>query len=343
MIDAGRYTSGPIAVANLSALIASLDLRRAESATFENLEALSKVLFLRGDLLGRIVDHDRAEEVANEAIALSGAARALYIQAQLSGRFHRFQEAGALLDRALGAGHPAHEIDIERAALLQATGRYEDALVLREKLANGDPGIHTLGALASLQAEMGQWVAAETSYAAALDADDGVSPLPCSQVLFEWGVSAMRRGDLDRAEAIFVELETILPAHVPGRGHHAEVALARGKLDCAMTLVAPLLEISDDPEYRATYAEILAACRDSKAAVEAQRAAVAYERLLARRPEAYADHAAAFFMGVGNRPQRAAELALANWKLRSTPRSRRLLTKALRKVQQVPPLEENVA
>jgi hypothetical protein len=40
-------------------LIASLELRRAESATFENLEALSKVLFLRGDLLGRIVDHDR--------------------------------------------------------------------------------------------------------------------------------------------------------------------------------------------------------------------------------------------------------------------------------------------
>jgi hypothetical protein len=31
--------------------------------------------------------------------------------------------------------------------------------------------------------------------------------------------------------------------------------------------------------------------------------------LLARRPEAYADHAAAFFMGVGNRPQRALELA----------------------------------
>ena len=33
-----------------------------------------------------------------------------------------------------------HEIDIERAALLQATGRYEDALVLREKLANGRSG-----------------------------------------------------------------------------------------------------------------------------------------------------------------------------------------------------------
>ncbi len=62
---------------------------------------------------------------------------------------------------------------------------------------------------------------------------------------------------------------------------------------------------------------------------EAERAAAAYERLLARRPEAYADHAAAFFMGVGNRPQRAVELATANWKLRNTPRSRSLLTRAL--------------
>ena len=47
-----------------------------------------------------------------------------------------------------------------------------------------------------------------------------------------------------------------------------------------------------------------------------------YERLLARRPEAYADHAAAFFMGIGNRPQLAFELASMNWKLRDTPRSR---------------------
>jgi hypothetical protein len=63
---------------------------------------------------------------------------------------------------------------------------------------------------------------------------------------------------------------------------------------------------------------------------EAERAAAAYELLLARRPEAYAEHAAAFFTGVGNRPQLAVDLASANWKLRDTPRSRRLLAQALR-------------
>ena len=144
MIDAGRYTSGRIAVANLSASIGSLELRRAAGATFEDLLALSKLLFVRGDLLGRIADHDRAELIGTEAIALSpDSANALYIRARLAGRFHRFEEANALLDQALAAGYPGHEVDAERAALLQATGRYREALALRQRLAKDDPGIHT--------------------------------------------------------------------------------------------------------------------------------------------------------------------------------------------------------
>ena len=344
MIDAGQYTSGRIAVANLSASIHSLELRRAEGAGLADLIALSRLLLLRGDVLGRIADQDRAELIATEAMALSSdTATVLYMRAGLAGRFHRFDEANGLLDEALAAGHPPGEIDRERAALLQATGRYEDALVLREGSAKENPGIHTLGALASLLAEMDRWMAAENSYAAALDADNGVSPLPCGQLLFEWGVSAMRRRDLDRAEVILAELDAVLPAHVPGRGHRAEVALARGQLDLAATLITPLLEISDDPEYRAVYAEILAARGDSKAASEAERASAAYERLLARRPEAYADHAAACFMGVSNRPQRAVELAMANRKLRDTPRSRRLLATALHNAQQVSLVREGAA
>ena len=344
MIDT-NYTSGRIALANLSSSIESLERRCVEHAPFEDLLALSKLLFLRGDLLGRIVDHDRAELMANEAIALSpDTASALYIRARLAERFHRFEEANALLDQALAAGHPQDEIDIEKAALLQATGLYKEALVLRERLAKKNPTIQTLGALATLLAEMDRWTAAEISYEAALDADKSTSPIPSSQLLFEWGVSAMRRGDPERAEGIFVELDLILPQHVPGRGHRAEVALARGQLDLAETLITPLLEVADDPEYRATYAEILAARGEAEAAsTEAKHAAKGYEVLLARRPEAYADHAAAFFMGVGNRPQLAVDLASANRKLRDTPRSRSLLDRALRNAQQVTAVEECAA
>src|SRR6201993_4037420 len=180
MIDVKRYTSGRIAVANLSASIASLELRRAGRAKFQDLESLSKLLFLRGDLLGRIADHDQAEVVATEAIALSpSAGDALYVRALLAERFHRFEEADELLYQALAAGHPKRPIDAEKASLLQATGQYTEALALRESLANEDPGIHTLGSLATLLAEMDQWTAAESYYAAALEADDGLSPLPC--------------------------------------------------------------------------------------------------------------------------------------------------------------------
>ena len=332
MIDVTRYTSGRIAIANLSATIDGLERRRSRGAASEELLALSRLLFVRGDLLGRIVDHDRAESAAREAIAMSrDDAAAFFIRAQLSGRFHRFEEANEFLARARGAGHKREEIDREQAALLQATGKYAEALLLRERLAKVEPGIQTLGALASLLAEMGSWSAAEACYKAALDVDRGVSPLPCAQLLFEWGVHAMRRGQLDQAESRFAALTLILPAHVPGRGHRAEVALERGQLDRALALITPLLEITDDPEYRATYAQILAARGEYRAAThEAEHAATAYERLLARRPEAYADHAAAFFMGLGNRPQRAVELAAANWKLRDTPRARSLLSRAQR-------------
>jgi tetratricopeptide (TPR) repeat protein len=341
MIDRGRYTSGKIAVANLSASIGGLESQRVEGTTFENLLALSKLLFLRGDLLGRIADHDRAEAIAAKAAALSGdSANAFYIRAWIAERFHRFKDANAFLDQADSAGYSRREVDAERAALLQATGRYGEALALREKQAKDHPGIGTFGSLATLLAELDRWQAAETYYAAALDADDGVSPFPCSQLLFEWGVSAMRRRDLDRAESILGELHAILPEHVPGRGHRAEVALARGQLGLAEMLITTLLQTSDDPEYRAIYAEILARGGHSKAVREAERAIAAYERLLARRPEAYADHAAAYFLGVGNRPERALELALANFKLRDTPRSRRLLARAQQRVQQVSPTPE---
>jgi tetratricopeptide (TPR) repeat protein len=345
MIDPKRYTNGRIALANLSASIETLEIGRIESASPEGLATLSNLLFLRGDLLGRIADHDRAELAALESIALSLSADSIaFTRARLAGRFHRFDEAKKLLDRAQEAGHSAQEIDIERAALLQATGHYSEALILREKLAKNDPGIDTFGALATLLAEMDEWDAAEIRYSAALDTDDGVSPIPCAQLLFEWGVNAMRRGRLERAEQIFAELDMVLPAHVPGRGHRAEVALALREFDLAGALIKPLLESSDDPEYRATYAAILAAQGDAEAAaIEAERAATRYELLLARRPEAYADHAAFFFIGVGNRPQRAVELAFANWDLRDTPRSRSLLDKALSNARQISLVHGGVA
>ncbi len=333
-IEYERCSSARIAIANLSASIDRLELRRAGGANVDDLLALSTCLGMRGDLLGRITDAERAEVIATEALASSpDAANTLYARARVAGHFHRFDEAAGLLDLAQAAGYPGRAVEAQRAALLQATGEYAEALAIRSRQAKEDPGLHTLGALASVLADMEDWTSAEAAYAAALDADTGVSPIPCGQLLFEWGVSAMRRCELERADALFEALAAVLPEHVPGRGHRAEVALARGEVDVALALITPLLDASDDPGYRARYAEILAARGERhSAASQAERATAAYERLLARHREAYLDQAAAFFLGIGNRPRRAVELAMDNLRLHDTPRARRLMARARRAV-----------
>jgi hypothetical protein len=99
-----------------------------------------------------LLDTVRLPIISKTETLLTVGARALYMGARLAGRFHRFEDANAVLSRALAGGYPQHEIDLERVALLQATGRYQDALVLRERLAKDDPWIHSLGVLASLLA-----------------------------------------------------------------------------------------------------------------------------------------------------------------------------------------------
>ena len=145
----------------------------------------------------------------------------------------------------------------------------------------------------------------------------------------------MRGGEVDRAEEIFRSSTRYCRSTSRDGGIGPRWRSPAEQLDVALALIGPLVDVSDDPEYRAIYAEVLAARGERDMAVcEAERAAAGYEELLARRPEAYAHHAAAFFTGMGHRPQRAVELAEANWKLRDTPRSRRLLAKALRNAEQ---------
>jgi len=52
-------------------LIEGLERHRGEGAGFEDLLALSNLVFARGDLRSRIADHDRAERVATEAAGSS--------------------------------------------------------------------------------------------------------------------------------------------------------------------------------------------------------------------------------------------------------------------------------
>lgn len=68
-----------------------------------------------------------------------------------------------------------------------------------------------------------------------------------------------------------------------------------------------------------------------------QNAATRYETLLARHPDAFADHMAVFLLEPGGDASRALELARRNAALRDTPRARRLLARAERADDTTPP------
>jgi len=99
----------------------------------------------------------------------------------------------------------------------------------------------------------------------------------------------------------------------------------------AIELLRPLASFAEDPDYAAALADILSeAGRTQEAQTWQQDAATRYESLLARHPDGFADHMAAFLLDQGGDTRRALELAQRNFALRDTPRSRRLLDRAER-------------
>ena len=67
------------------------------------------------------------------------------------------------------------------------------------------------------------------------------------------------------------------------------------------------------------------------------RAAARYDELVARHPEAFADHAAEFWLAAGADPHRALSLASRNLEVRQTPRAHELFCRATRAVDGLGP------
>ena len=86
---------------------------------------------------------------------------------------------------------------------------------------------------------------------------------------------------------------------------------------------------SDDPDYATQLARILG---DAGQTEEAQtwraKAEARYDELLARHRDAFADHAAEFWLTIGGDPERALRLATHNLSLRQTARARALVRRA---------------
>jgi hypothetical protein len=104
---------------------------------------------------------------------------------------------------------------------------------------------------------------------------------------------------------------------------------ASGDVEAAIARLLPLAASCDDPDHAAQLSRILEdAGREEESRPWRTWAAQRYEQLVSDHLEAFADHAAEFWLTAGADPRRALRLATANFEVRKTMRARKLLLRA---------------
>ena len=324
-------TDGTIALLNLEAQIEGRQLEGALGHfPVENQVALVDLIALRGLILGRVADFERAGEIAERLADATSASRAAFlVRARMRATFHRFTDALDDLEAALRLSLDPETANVERAAIFQALGRYDEALALREEAASRQPSFGTLGALAGFWAERGDTDAAECFYRDCRGRYRGVSPFPLALLDFQIGLMWMDHGQFDTARKWFDAARRRVPSYAAAQGHLAEVEAEVGEIEAAAARLSPLAVASDDPDYAAQLAHILGdAGRAEESCRWRQLAAARYDELVDRHPQAFADHAAEFWLTVGADPNKALRLAQMNVEVRKTPRAYNLLSRA---------------
>jgi tetratricopeptide (TPR) repeat protein len=321
-------TDGTIAVLNLQAQIDGLE----GHGTSAEAAILIDLLILRGLILGRVSDYERAAALADCQVgAAITDATAYVVRARTHAVFHRFAEALDDLDRADLISPQSATAERERAAILQAMGHYHEALVTYEAgTADRGEQFERAAALAGFWAERGKTDTAQHFYLDSLRSYRGVSPFPLALLDFQLGLMWMRQDRLNEARTHFRTAVRRVPAFAAAQGHLAEVDAELGDTEAAIGRLIPLATASDDPDYAAQLARILGEIGRGEESIAWRRiAASRYDELTTAHPAAFADHAAEFWLGVGNDPPKGLRFAEFNLRVRKTPRAYELLTQAL--------------
>jgi tetratricopeptide (TPR) repeat protein len=325
-------TDGTIALLNLEAQIEGRQsAARLGHSQVENQIVLIELIALRGLILGRVADYERAAHIAEQLAGDDCAGRAAFLaRARTRASFHRFTDALDDLEAAERLSLDAEITSAERAAIFQALGRYDEALAIREEAANRRPNFETLGALAGLWAERGDAEKAQELYRDCRSRYRGVSPFPLALLDFQIGLMWMEHGQFDNARTWFDAARRRVPAYAAAQCHLAEVEAELGEIEAAAARLYPLAASSDDPDNAAQLARILGdAGRTEESHRWRQLAAARYDELVERHPEAFADHAAEFWLGAGADPEKAVRLARMNVEVRKTQRAHNLLSRAV--------------
>jgi tetratricopeptide (TPR) repeat protein len=309
-----------IALDNLSSMISGAEKLLARTNQLPEMTKLVGGLLLRAQILSRASDYDRAGEIAERAVKdFPNQPTAYVLRARVRSALHRFAEARADLEEAEERGAAKNQLDELRARIGQATGHEKEALALLERSIGKDRDTWELGAIASAIGDTGDLAKAEETFVEAQHHLPGVSPFALAWLYFQQGLMWERAGKSDRATELFAAAVERLPQYAPAVSHLAAAYAATGKKDEAIALLEPLAEGSEDPEYAGQLAGLYAEKgRHEEAKRLEARASSRYDELMKKHPEAYADHAARFWLANGASPEKALAAAEKNLEARGT-------------------------
>lgn len=313
-------TNGGIAVDNLSAAVAGAEgTVRANPQTVGAYSKLILLLCMRGNYLGRIADYDQAAAISAQQLKIGAKVEQTYqARAGLRATFHDFAGALADLDRAEKMGADPAANYGQRASILHALEKTEEARVLLEKIPEVHRDIPIRGMLATFAGERGDLESAEAQFIAAQKHLPDVSPFPLAWLYMQHGQMWENEGRSGRARELYAAAVERVPGYAPATAHLAAMEAASGARPAAIERLRGLIKTSDDPEYVGQLAALLKeAGVASEAAALRTQAITRYTALLARYPLAYAAHAARFYLGIGDDPKKAVSLAEQN--VKNTP------------------------
>jgi tetratricopeptide (TPR) repeat protein len=325
-------TDGVLARSNLESMIAAYQGMVAREPGWGGARlSLVTVLEARAATYGRVEDLERATEVAEGGVARAPRSPEAWLaRASARAGLHRFSDASTDLGRALALGAEPDAVMAQRSSIALARGDLAGALGLARARAAREPGMATDSALGVVLAESGDPAMAAQAFARALTEYRDTSAFPVAFVEFRQGLLAERSGDLDRAAERYGAVLHRLPGHAQAAVHLAGIEIIRGRLDPAEEALRTLLPEASDPEILATRAALARRRGDLPTAAREESAARdRFHALLERHPDAFADHAARFFLD--REPREALRWAVHNLDVRQTSEAYDLaLTAALR-------------
>jgi tetratricopeptide (TPR) repeat protein len=310
-----RTTAAAIAIGNLNGDIDEALATIARKSKGGEQRAIPRLL-LRAQALGILADLDTALDVATTyAAANPKDAEAWLLLATTQAALHRFDAALDSLQKAQTAGAETYLVDQQRASVYLALGRIDEAVTAHGQLVTSADGYTVAAAYADA---LGKPADAVVLLDKARTAFRDVSPFTLAWMDMQRARSAERRGAIPEAKRLLTEALDVLPSYAHAAAHLAALETAPK----ALAVLDALDPRCDDPEVFAARADAQRrAGKTEEAQATAERARARFDALLQAHPSAFADHAARFYMGVGQNAERALTLAEQNAKVRPTSES----------------------